>query len=129
MLGPDAPRTEKIDDLLRLLVTVRERMGNTCVAYRIRFGASGLWAFSEQGEQISQLREKLASIRTQIEDIVCTEGEDKGLILLSHDGPTHFDPERKIQVYDHEFFSPLGDAMIALHNLTVPDEEKGKGTD
>lgn len=59
---------------------------------------------------------KVISIaRNQLEMIVCTEGCDAGVVLLSQDGPTHYDAEAKCQVYDHEYFSPLGDALIALH--------------
>ena len=51
----------------------------------------------------------------QLEEIVCTEGCDAGVVLLSQDGPTHYDAELKCHVYDHEYFSPLGGALIALH--------------
>jgi len=52
--------------------------------------------------------------------IVCTEGIDMGVVLLNNDGPTHFEKtmttegERTVQVYDHMYFSPLGDALIEL---------------
>lgn len=70
-----------------------------------------------EGEN-QRLRESLSEIRKQLGAIVCTEGIDAGVVLLSHEGPTHFDPEVNMQVYDHEYFSPLGDALIALHCLT-----------
>lgn len=71
----------------------------------------------KQGE-IARLSASLAKIRAKIEDVVCTEGCDKGVVMLSRDGPTHYDEELKCQVYDHEYFSPLGDALIAIHDLT-----------
>lgn len=61
----------------------------------------------------------LGLIREKLESIVVTKGEDAGLVLLSQDGPTH--PEKHggetIQVYDHEYFSPLGDALIELYKI------------
>lgn len=81
------------------------------------------------------LVQRLSSIKALLESAVCTEGCDKGVVMLSQDGPTH--PEKikcpvchddpdvlackrcggtgraTIQVYDHEHFSPLGDALIA----------------
>ena len=63
-------------------------------------------------------REKLSKIRELLENIVCTDEVDAGVVLLSSDGPTHYDPELKCQVYDHEHFSPLGDALIELYHLT-----------
>lgn len=71
--------------------------------------------------------ERFLSIREKIEEAVCTEGCDKGVVMLSQDGPTHYDSELKCQVYDHEFFSPLGDALIAIHDLT--DLSKVTGCD
>lgn len=50
-----------------------------------------------------------------LERIVCIEGPDRGVIMLSGDSPTHYDHEAGCQVYEHENFSPLGDALIALH--------------
>jgi hypothetical protein len=55
--------------------------------------------------------------RRKLEEIVCTVGQDRGVVLLSNDGPTHYDAEQKCQVYDHENFSPLGDALIELHDM------------
>lgn len=84
---------------------------------------------ARQQMEVSRLTNQIAAIREQLETIVCTEGIDAGVVLLSHDGPTHFDPAVNMQVYDHEYFSPLGDALIALHDLTTPAENVGKGTD
>ena len=68
-------------------------------------------AFAAHAKAEGELREALALLET----IVCTEPPDDGVVLLSNDSPCHYDPEHKIQVYDHEHFSPLGDALIALH--------------
>lgn len=54
----------------------------------------------------------LDRIRDVLEKIVVPEGEDAGLILLSGEAPTHYCPERQCHVYEHEKFSPLGDALV-----------------
>lgn len=66
------------------------------------------------------LTEQLESARDHIETIVEPTGEDAGVILLSDDSPTRYDPNRKCQVYLHENFSPLGDALVLLHQMTAP---------
>lgn len=45
--GPSAPECEQIDDLIRLLVTISHRWGNTAVKYRVSWGGSALWAEDE----------------------------------------------------------------------------------
>jgi hypothetical protein len=78
--------------------------------------------FRREGEAASTvdaLRRQLSAIREAIDKIVVTEGQDAGVILLSDDSPTHFDPEAKCQVYEHENFSPLGDALVALARLAA----------
>ena len=71
-------------------------------------------------EDNARLKEQLAAIRTKLAEIVCTEGCDAGVVMLSQDGPTH--PEthggRTIQVCDHEYFSPLGDALMEVWKMT-----------
>jgi hypothetical protein len=64
--------------------------------------------------------ERLTLIREKLQHIVCTEPPDDGVVLLSHDGPTHREmwDGRMIEVYDHVHFSPLGDALIELWELT-----------
>ena len=59
----------------------------------------------------------MQEVQRKLEEIVVTDGVDKGVILLSQDGPTHYDKELKCQVYDHEHFSPLGDALIELYDM------------
>jgi hypothetical protein len=61
------------------------------------------------------LRAAIVKAREQLEAIVCTEGCDSGVILVSWESPTRYDNELRAQVYLHEHFSPLGDALIALH--------------
>ena len=59
----------------------------------------------------------------QLEEIVCTADPDKGVVMLSNDGPCDWDPELKVHVYRHEHFSPLGDALIALHQTLLADHQ------
>lgn len=68
-----------------------------------------------------ELERQLAAIQEAIPNIVCTEGEDAGVVLLSNDGVTHYDKERDCQVYELEYFSPLGEALMALHKLAQAD--------
>lgn len=73
--------------------------------------------FRREGEAakvVDELRRKLAAIRDALAEIVISEGEDAGVILLSDESPTHYDAEAKCQVYDHENFSPLGDALVSV---------------
>jgi hypothetical protein len=69
----------------------------------------------------ARLLARLRHIRRQLEIIVCTSGRDRGVIYLSNDGPTHTEivDGKPCQVYDHDNFSPLGDALISLYELTA----------
>ena len=60
LLGPGAPKCEQVDDLIRLLVTVRHRFGNTAVRYRIQWGANALWAEDAQKREIERLKKRIA---------------------------------------------------------------------
>lgn len=73
----------------------------------------------------ADLRERLAGAAAQLKKIVETDGEDAGVIYLSNDSPTHTEVrgEYEIQVYDHAYFSPLGDALIELYQILEPTEE------
>lgn len=69
---------------------------------------------------LERLTERITAIRTKLESIVCTEGCDRGVIYLSNEGPTHTEviDGKPCEVYNHENFSPLGDALIELYELT-----------
>lgn len=69
-----------------------------------------------------EIRSRLAALAGVIErlpEIVCTEPPDDGVVLLSYDGPTHPDPETGISTYNHEHFSPLGDALMDLWRVAT----------
>ena len=53
--GPSAPKCEQIDDLIKLLVTIRHRWGNTAIRYRISWGGSSLWAEDAMRRKIDRL--------------------------------------------------------------------------
>lgn len=61
--GPDAPACEQIDDLIKLLVTIRHRWGNTAVKYRVSWGGSALWAQDDQKKEIERLKRKLERLK------------------------------------------------------------------
>lgn len=62
---------------------------------------------------------QLATIRSRLEAIVCTGGCDAGVVLMSQEGTAHTEivDGRPMQVYDHPYFSQLGDALIDLYKL------------
>jgi hypothetical protein len=62
--------------------------------------------------------DRLRRIRKLMESVVCTEGCDKGVVLLDNEGRTYYDENLKGRVYYHEYFSPLGDALIHIYHLT-----------
>lgn len=70
----------------------------------------------EVEERWHAAEKKLKSAREALKEIVCTVGEDRGVIFVDHESPTQYDAGLKCQVYLHENFSPLGDALISLWN-------------
>ncbi len=64
--GPTAPKADRIDDLIRLLVTISERWGNTCVRYRVQWGANGLWAADAQRQEIERLKASNKRLRAKL---------------------------------------------------------------
>jgi hypothetical protein len=75
MNSQDVPRIEMIDDLIRYLVTVRHRFGNTTVAaYRVRWGASALWA-QHDAEKLVQLTERLRTHEGDSVELLCDNPE------------------------------------------------------
>lgn len=64
-------------------------------------------------------KEAIDAARQCLARIVCTTPPDDGVVLLSNEGPCHYDAEQKCQVYDHEHFSPLGDALMELHRHLI----------
>jgi predicted RNA-binding Zn-ribbon protein involved in translation (DUF1610 family) len=64
--GPDAPKCDRIDELIRLLVTIRHRFGNTAVQYRVTWGGSALWTEDELRGQIRQLEADRDQLRQQL---------------------------------------------------------------
>ena len=71
-------------------------------------------ALNHEGDSGSAFIALLSALRDQIADIVIPDGEDAGVILLSDDSPSDYDATLKCQVYRHMYFSPLGDALVAL---------------
>ncbi len=63
---------------------------------------------------------RLKEIRELLEKAVCVTEPDMGVILLSSNGPTHTEVVngRPSKVYDHQYFSPLGDALISIWKKT-----------
>jgi len=76
-------------------------------------------AMQELGATVNRQSKIIDSARAKLQEIVCTEEVDAGVVLLSNDGPTHKEKlgDREFEVYDHQYFSPLGDALIELHKI------------
>jgi hypothetical protein len=72
-------------------------------------------------ERWHKANQRIKAIRDDLENIVCTEGEDKGIILKSDDSLTHIEEinGRKVTVYDNPYFSDLGEALIAAYEKCV----------
>lgn len=66
---------------------------------------------------LTPLELKLQELRRDLEQIIITEGIDKGVILKSWESPYEvtWEGERRISMYKHQYFSELGDALIALY--------------
>lgn len=93
--------------------------GDTAAAYvkfndGQRLGGVSAVAYFAMAQRVRRIREAL-------EEIVCTVPPDDGVVLLSDDGPTHWDEDRQCRVYHHAHFSPLGDALIEVWKLTDPE--------
>lgn len=67
--GPNAPKCDQIDDLIRLLVTIRERFGNTAIKYRVQWGGNALWAEDEQKREIARLKKRVERMKKQIRSL------------------------------------------------------------
>lgn len=66
---------------------------------------------------------RMREIEEILEKAVCTKEPDKGVVLLSNHGPTHtevINGKTYANVYDHQYFSPLGDALIAAWEKAKP---------
>lgn len=78
------------------------------------------WAVKVQIEEdaanrIYRLEEQIAEARVLLESIVCVKDPDKGVVLVDHESSTYWCQKRRAWVYKYEHFSPLGDALIELH--------------
>jgi hypothetical protein len=63
--GPTAPKCEQIDDLIKLLVTIRDRFGNTAIKYRVTWGGSALWAEDEMRREIAKLKSQVKRLKAK----------------------------------------------------------------
>lgn len=68
---------------------------------------------------VPKLVERTREYAVRLGEAVISEGEDSGVILLSHDSPTQYDATLGCHVYLHDHFSPLGDHLVRLHRDMV----------
>jgi hypothetical protein len=111
-----------IGDMVRDACTMETaaRNGDTCVC--ALFAPDVACHVKALASEWERLRDKLTAVREALDKIVISEGIDAGVILLSDANPTHYSAEVKGQVYDHENFSELGDALVALAKLVKETE-------
>ena len=65
-MGPNAPKWNgQIEHLIRYLLTVYKRIGNTAITADLQWGASALHKRDEQKERIEQLERALAAAVAQ----------------------------------------------------------------
>ena len=74
-------------------------------------------AIQASERRLADLYEWEKQFKAAIQEIVCTEGEDAGVVLLSQEAPSTYDKERKCHVYELKYFSPLGNALMRLWKL------------
>tara|TARA_R110000868_G_scaffold14070_6_gene65625 strand:- start:1607 stop:1870 length:264 start_codon:yes stop_codon:yes gene_type:complete len=71
--------------------------------------------------KILSLEKQITEARELLEAIVCTKEPDIGIVLVSHESATYWCHDTKAWVYKHARFSPLGDALIQLHEKLLED--------
>jgi hypothetical protein len=64
--GPEAPKCEHIDELIKLLVTIRKRWGNTDIKYRISWGGLALCVEDAEKTEIDRLTKLVAKKNKQL---------------------------------------------------------------
>lgn len=73
------------------------------------------------------LREKVDAAIAKLKTIAEVDGQDAGVIYLSDYSPTHTEKinGRQITVYNHENFSELGDALVAMYGILTTTNQEG----
>lgn len=68
---------------------------------------------------VKRLDKRLARVAEILEAAVCTQPPDEGVVVLSQDGRTHKETinGKTISVYDNDYFSPLGDALMVAWKI------------
>lgn len=82
LLGPDAPPIDRVEDLIRYLLTVQERFGNTAVTCNLAFGSCALNAKDDQARQIESLRRIVGAVVRNLSNCEFpTRGDDCGPLV------------------------------------------------
>ena len=95
--------------------------GNTYRAHIDRL----CYQIDELEERWLNATKRLSEVRKLLEKAVCVTEPDMGVILLSSEGTTHTEVVngKPSKVYDHEYFSPLGETLIAAWKITTRPSE------
>ena len=75
---------------------------------------------------IDRLESRLQKISDAMGNIVVTEGEDAGVVLLSTDAPCRYEAGSNVAIYDLLYFSPLGEALMEVYHLASQREAASK---
>lgn len=65
---------------------------------------------------------RIGRAQAALEQIIIVDGIDAGVILLSAESTMKFSEAHGCEVYQNEFFSPLGDGLINLYRLLTGGE-------
>ncbi len=64
--GHDSPGAVQIEELIKLLVTIHHRYGNTAIKYRLSWGANALWVEDEQKQKIEKLEASVKRLKKKL---------------------------------------------------------------
>jgi len=74
---------------------------------------------------IGRLESRLQKISDTMENIVVTEGEDAGVVLLSTEAPCRYEAGSNVAIYGLPYFSPLGESLMEVYHLASQREAAG----
>lgn len=70
-----------------------------------------------------RLKARLKQASAKLEEVVVTEGDDAGVVLLSSDAPARYEAGSDVPIYGLAYFSPLGEALMELCGMLRENSE------
>lgn len=68
LTGPHVPCADRLEDLLKLLVTIHKRFGNTSITYRLTWGGIAMCVQDAQQRENARLKKANAKLRKQLRE-------------------------------------------------------------